>query len=124
MKMKEVGDEYYVITEELVCKISKTLHLAIYNKKGVLISEDERGFHWQDHAEYGGNIVYCSKKIQEQECFYGLGDKPNKLNMRGLRFETWGSDMYGFEKTQTRSTRIFHFSRDFITDCLWNIFRQ
>ena len=49
--------------------------------------------------ESGGNIVYCSKRIQEKENFFGLGDKPQRLNLRGLRFENWGSDVYGFEKT-------------------------
>ena len=98
-KFKKVGDEFHVKTGALTCKISKTLHIAIYDKKGRLVSEDEKGFHWEPHGLFGGNIVFCSKKIQEQECFLGLGDKPNRLNLRGMRFENWGSDKYGFEKT-------------------------
>ncbi|MEM7373866.1 MAG: glycoside hydrolase family 31 protein [Bacteroidota bacterium] len=97
--LTEVGDEYHLITQTLLVKISKTLHIRIYDKDGVLINEDERGFHWERNADVGGNIIYCSKRIQPQECFFGLGDKPNRLNMRGLRFETWGSDTYGFETT-------------------------
>lgn len=98
-ELVEVQDEYHILTDCITCKISKTLHISIFNKEGKLISEDERGFHWERHEKYGGNIVYSSKKIQEQESFFGLGDKPNVLNLRGLRFENWGSDTYGFEKT-------------------------
>lgn len=98
-ELVEVQDEYHILTDSLTCKISKTLHISIFNKDGKLISEDERGFHWENHEKYGGDIIYSSKKIQEQESFFGLGDKPNTLNIRGLRFENWGSDTYGFEKT-------------------------
>lgn len=98
-QIEEIGDEYHLSTQSLIVKISKTLHIRIFDKEGTLINEDERGFHWETYNEMGGNIVFCSKKIQHQECFYGLGDKPNRLNMRGLRFETWGSDTYGFETT-------------------------
>lgn len=95
----EKGDVFLLKTDQLECRISKTLHTSIYDRAGNLISQDERGFHWEPHPDFGGNIVYCSKKIEEQECFYGLGDKPNRLNIRGLRFENWGSDMYGYERT-------------------------
>ncbi|MEZ4775498.1 MAG: glycoside hydrolase family 31 protein [Bacteroidia bacterium] len=97
--VKSEGDVYVLSTDEIDCKISKTLHTSIYDKSGKLISQDENGFHWDPHPDYGGNIVYCSKKIQQQENFFGLGDKPNRLNMRSLRFENWGSDTYGYEKT-------------------------
>ena len=93
------GDEYHLQTPSLLVKISKTLHTKIYDNEGTLINEDERGFHWETHPQYGGNIIFCNKKIQHQECFFGLGDKPGRLNMRGMRFETWGSDAYGFERT-------------------------
>ncbi|MDX2247259.1 MAG: glycoside hydrolase family 31 protein [Bacteroidia bacterium] len=98
-KVTEDGDVFVLTTDEIECRISKTLHTSIYDKSGKLISEDEKGFHWDAHPDFGGNVVYFSKKIQVQENFYGLGDKPNRLNMRGLRFENWGSDTYGYEKT-------------------------
>ncbi|MEL6853030.1 MAG: TIM-barrel domain-containing protein, partial [Bacteroidota bacterium] len=98
-ELQEVDGQYHLITSKLTCKITKSLHISIFNANGVLISEDERGFHWERHPTLGGNIVYSSKKIQEQENFYGLGDKPERFNLRGLRFENWGSDTYGFEKT-------------------------
>ena len=98
-QLEEVGDEFHLRTTELVCRISRTLHIRILDHEGHLISEDERGFHWEPHQVHGGNTVYCNKIIHEGESFFGLGDKPNYLNLRGMRFETWGSDMYGFERT-------------------------
>ncbi|MCB0835732.1 MAG: glycoside hydrolase family 31 protein [Bacteroidetes bacterium] len=96
---KKVGDVFSIKTDKIDCRISKTLHVNIYDRKGNMICEDEKGFYWDPNYESGGNIVYCSKRIQEKENFFGLGDKPQFLNIRGLRFENWGSDVYGFEKT-------------------------
>lgn len=98
ISLKPVGDEFILDTDVLRCRISKTLKISIYNQEGKLINEDEQGFHWEPYKERGGNIVYCSKRIQEQEYFFGLGDKPRELNLRGMRLENWGSDTYGFEK--------------------------
>ncbi len=95
----EVGDRFELITRQLRITISKSLHVAIYEVDGALISEDERGFFWDADHHHGGHVVHHTRKIQEGECFFGLGDKPNRLNLRGSRFETWGSDTYGFERT-------------------------
>ncbi len=95
---REIGDEFEINTPELRVIINRTLHISMFDSEGSLINEDERGFHWEPSQEFGGNKVYCSKRIQPEENFYGLGDKSNRLNMKGLRFENWGSDTYGFEK--------------------------
>lgn len=97
--VKEVGDEFHIQTDKVLCRVTRTLHISIFDLEGNLLSEDERGYHWEPHPHFGGHIVYCSKKIQEQECFFGLGDKPDRLNLRGSRYETWGRDAYGFERT-------------------------
>ncbi len=97
-ELRSVGDQFHLLTDHLLVKISKTLKIGIYNQMGQLLNEDEAGFHWESNKERGGNFVYCSKRIQEQEYFYGLGDKPRELNLRGMRLENWGSDTYGFEK--------------------------
>lgn len=96
--LQEVGDEFHLTTRKLRVRISRTLHITILNADGEVILEDERGFYWEPNIEYGGQHVFCSKKIHEGEAFYGLGDKPKRLNLRGLRLETWGSDTYGFER--------------------------
>ena len=63
---------------------------------GRVVSKDEKGFHWEDNPEYGGEIVKMSKACHHGEHFYGLGDKSCDLNLRGRRFELWGSDTYAY----------------------------
>ncbi|MEL6631946.1 MAG: glycoside hydrolase family 31 protein [Bacteroidota bacterium] len=98
-EIKDQGDVFEIHTDVLFVTVSRSLHVKIYDKEGTLISEDERGFHWQPADQHGGDRVYCTKKIQEKENFYGLGDKPGQFNLRGSRFETWATDAYGYEKT-------------------------
>ncbi len=90
-----------IITSEVVCVIHKSnLEINIFNQQGELVCGDEGGFHWEPNPGYGGNYVYCTKRIQENECFYGLGDKATSQNLRGKRFLNWGTDTYGFAKEQ------------------------
>lgn len=98
-EFKEQPDYFTLTTPKLVCKITK-LHLtvSITDDKGNMLCEDEKGFHWEEHAKHGGNIVKMTKKVQEGEFYYGLGDKPTHLNLRGKRLRLWGTDVYGFDK--------------------------
>jgi alpha-glucosidase len=92
---------HVINTEALRITIHKAdSRVNIYNHDGVLVCEDEKGFHWEDNYKAGGNIVQMSKVAQSGECFYGLGDKPTHLNLRGKRLVNWGSDVYGFNKDQ------------------------
>jgi len=42
--------------------------------------------------------VRMSKSEQKMECYYGLGDKPMHLNLKGKRVENWVTDEYAFQK--------------------------
>ena len=91
---------YIITTSKLICKVEKlslqvSLFDAIDNK---LINEDEIGFHWEECYEHGGDIVKMSKACQKAESFYGLGDKPVDVNLKGKRFENWATDSYAFGK--------------------------
>ena len=91
------GENIGIITKEVKCFIHKeNLKVTITDLQGRIINEDEAGFHWQHYLTKGGKIVYCSKKIQEEEVFYGLGDKPTHLQLRGKRFENYGTDAYAY----------------------------
>ncbi len=97
-KLVEMGDAYAIQTEDLSIRISKAeLRTTITDRKdGFVICDDEKGFHWQDHKEAGGEIVKMSKKAQPGEHYFGLGDKSGLLNLRGQRLSLWGSDTYGY----------------------------
>lgn len=101
LQFSETATHYVISTLSVFCTIDKNnMRLNIYDKNGGIILEDEVGYHWQHYLLKGGKINYCSKKIQPGECFYGMGDKPTELNIRGKYFENYGTDTYGFAKDQ------------------------
>ena len=93
-------DYYTITTSKLVCHVYKeNLGVAIYDAKdGTLLSKDEAGFHWEELYEHGGNVVKMSKVSHDGESYYGLGDKPSNLNLKGRRFENWVTDSYAYGK--------------------------
>ncbi|MEO9571417.1 MAG: glycoside hydrolase family 31 protein [Polaribacter sp.] len=94
-------EKYYIITtSKLICKVEKqSLQVSLFDAVDLkLINEDEIGFHWEECYEHGGDIVKMSKICQKAESFYGLGDKPVEVNLKGKRFENWATDSYAFGK--------------------------
>lgn len=97
--LHEFEENFEIYTEALRIYISRDdMRLTITDMEGCIINQDELGFHWQYYLQKGGKIVYCSKYIQEDECFFGMGDKPTDLNLHGKRLENYGTDAYGFQK--------------------------
>ena len=97
LQVNEEEENYRISTALLHCRINKNnLKVTITDHQGFVINEDESGFHWMHYLAKGGKIVFKSKKIQPDEAFYGLGDKPTAFNVRGKRFENYGTDAYAF----------------------------
>ncbi|WPQ60182.1 glycoside hydrolase family 31 protein [Chitinophaga sancti] len=97
--LREFEENFELYTDILRIYINRDdLRLTITDSEGRIVNQDEMGFHWQYYLQKGGKIVYCSKQIQEGECFYGMGDKPTDLNMHGKRVENFGTDAYGYQK--------------------------
>lgn len=96
------NEMFIVITTASVnCHITKeNLEIKVSDHSNNVIVEDAGGFHWEPNPGFGGNYVYCTKRIQDAECYYGLGDKPTQQNLRGKRFLNWGTDTYGFAREQ------------------------
>lgn len=59
---------------------------------------DEAGFGHESKDWTGDARVWINKNLQETEHFFGLGDKPCALNLRGKYFSMWGSDHYDFHE--------------------------
>ena len=98
-KVEETKAHLFLHTSEVTCRIQKTnLAIGFLDKDGDLLNEDEKGFHWEPNEEYGGHIVQMTKKVLADEQFYGLGDKPTDLNVKGKKFQNWGTDTYGYHK--------------------------
>lgn len=100
LKMEEDSHYYIINTAKLSCHISKIdLRNKIYDRlDGTLINQDELGYHWEESYEFGGDIVKMTKTSMDGECYYGLGDKPTHLNLKGKCFENWATDSYSFGK--------------------------
>jgi len=94
-------DEFYVVTtSKLICKVTKAnMRVSLFDANdGKMINEDELGFHWEESYQYGGNIVKMSKVSHRTENYYGLGDKPVQVSLKGRRFENWATDSYAYGK--------------------------
>jgi alpha-glucosidase len=98
LAIEEDEEKYTITTSKLICQISKAnMRIKLYDAKDeVLLNEDELGFHWEESYEYGGNIVKMSKTVNERESYFGLGDKPEHLNLKGKRFQNWVTDSYAY----------------------------
>ena len=122
-KLKEEALIYRLDAGNITCLINKSNGKATFlDDKGEVINEDEKGFHWEEHADYGGNIVQMSKKVQDGELYFGLGDKPVHSNLRGKRFQLWGTDEYGFEKGTDPLYKSFPFFIGFHHSKAYGIF--
>ncbi|MBC7655232.1 MAG: DUF4968 domain-containing protein, partial [Oligoflexus sp.] len=95
-------EEYYAVSTNTVsCHVNKSnFHISFVDNDGKVINEDYLGMHWEENEQFGGYYVYCTKKCYPEEAFYGLGDKPTDLNLRGKRLQNWNSDTYSFAKHQ------------------------
>ncbi|EAR11537.1 Alpha-glucosidase, family 31 of glycosyl hydrolase [Polaribacter irgensii 23-P] len=100
LDVTENATHYILTTSKLICKVEKlSLQVSLFDALDLkLINEDEIGFHWEESYEFGGDIVKMSKACQKAESFYGLGDKPVEVNLKGKRFENWATDSYAFGK--------------------------
>ena len=94
----EEDEQFLIETGSLKIFVAREgLILRIEDLEGKVISQDEKGFHWYENFEYGGNVVMMSRVIQSREHFFGLGDIPGHKNLRGQRRMLWGSDVYGYD---------------------------
>ncbi len=98
---EERNDSYRVKTNTVTCVIRKADFLISFeDREGKLMNRDHSPMHWEENSDFGGYYVYCTKEAQAAEAFYGLGDKPTHLNLRGRRVVNWNSDTYSFQFNQ------------------------
>ncbi len=92
---------YAVSTNTVSCLINKAnFHISFQDIDSKVINEDYLAMHWEENDQFGGYYVYCTKKCYPEEAYFGLGDKPTDLNLRGKRLQNWNSDTYSFAKHQ------------------------
>jgi hypothetical protein len=55
-----------------------------------------------------------SKVSNDGESYYGLGDKPNHLNLKGKRYDNWVTDSYAYGKDTDPIYKAIPFYTGFI----------
>ncbi|MDP4686776.1 MAG: glycoside hydrolase family 31 protein [Salibacteraceae bacterium] len=122
--VSEKDNHWEILTKVLRVTISKTdMKVAMYDaNSGMLISSDEKGFHWEEHPQYGGNIVMMSKAVRNGEHYFGVGDKPMQMNLRGRRVKLWGTDEYGFAKDKDPLYKNIPFYTSITSEAAYGVF--
>jgi alpha-glucosidase len=107
---KELDDSYRVETNSVACVINKkTFLISFEDTHGEIINEDRIPMHWEENIDYGGYYVYATKKCQDNESFFGLGDKSSDFNLIGKKYVNWNTDAYSYDKDQDPLYRTIPF---------------
>jgi alpha-glucosidase len=99
--LAENDDEFRVSTNAVNCHIrKKDFFISFSDNHGHITSSDAVPMHWEENVQFGGYYVFCTKTCDKNESFFGLGDKPTELNLRGKRLQNWNTDAYSFAWNQ------------------------
>lgn len=95
----ETDDYHEVRTAQLVLRVRKKDAGLVFSDRasGHVLCADAEGMGHRLQERTGDQLVWVLKEMPEQAHFFGLGDKPCALNMRGKRFEMWGADHYKYK---------------------------
>jgi alpha-glucosidase len=100
-RITENEHEYRVSTNTISCIISKAdFNISFADNTDEILNQDDSPMHWEENVDFGGYYVYCTKKCDTHESFFGLGDKTTDFNLRGKRLQNWNSDVYSFHRHQ------------------------
>jgi len=99
--LREEETEYIVYTNIVNCHVrKKDFFISFSDNQNHVTSSDAVQMHWEENVKFGGYYVYCTKDCWPEESFFGLGDKPTELNLRGKRLKNWNTDAYSFAWNQ------------------------
>ncbi|WP_259066430.1 glycoside hydrolase family 31 protein [Mucilaginibacter sp. X4EP1] len=99
--LTETEEEFKVSTSVVNCHIRKEdFFISFSDVEGHITSADAVPMHWEENVAFGGYYVFCTKTCSTEESFFGLGDKPTELNLRGKRLVNWNTDAYSFAWNQ------------------------
>lgn len=123
LDVKEELPEYVITTGKIKIYVKKSnLKIQITDLEDNIINEDEKGFHWEESYDYGGNIVKMSKVTQSAESYYGMGDKASHTNLKGKRVNNWNTDSYAYGKDQEPLYKSIPFYVGLNKDIAYGIF--
>ncbi|OZU88192.1 alpha-glucosidase [Virgibacillus indicus] len=92
------GDIILLKTSKLQLRIEKSpFRITVTDAEGrMLVAEGNRGMAYRENGE-----VAVFKKMQENDHFYGFGEKSGFLDKRGEKYEMWNTDVYAPHNPET-----------------------
>lgn len=99
LKLHEEDNVHYleICSEKLKLRIRRRDGgIEFYDSKDEILSADAEGYGHRHEEHTGNEIVWMEKQMPIEAHFFGMGDKPCALNLRGKRFNMWCADYYQF----------------------------
>ncbi|MEM1121313.1 MAG: glycoside hydrolase family 31 protein [Bacteroidota bacterium] len=97
---EEKKNKYRIQTKSIVCEVRKdNMSITIKDLDGKIINQDAAGYYNRSTLLEGVTEVKVTKKAPKKECYFGLGDKSCKLNLRGQKLQNWCTDAFGYSAT-------------------------
>lgn len=98
VKKQLYNDLITLETDKIQLQIKKSpFRLTVVDKDGhILIEEGKRGMAYQHNGK-----VAAFKKMNENDHFYGFGEKTGHLNKQGEKYEMWNTDVYAPHNPET-----------------------
>ncbi len=94
---EELDNEFRIVTNQLICKITKENMLVHFHDKDEnLLCADAESFSAKTTILNGCDEIVVKKKTFKDEMFFGLGDKSCAQNLRGEKLSNWCSDAFAF----------------------------
>ncbi|MDX1673014.1 MAG: glycoside hydrolase family 31 protein, partial [Balneolaceae bacterium] len=120
---EEKTEFFELTTGALICRITREKMLVhFYDAEGQVLCEEEHGFYRRDSLLRGISEVKVTKKAPDDLRFFGLGDKPHELNLRGRAFENWNTDSFAYERGDDPLYRSIPFYMGLIGNRAYGIF--
>ncbi|WP_458414486.1 glycoside hydrolase family 31 protein [Schinkia sp. CFF1] len=99
VKIEETKDKIILTTSKLTVELLKSplLRVCIKDEKGTtLVSESALGMGYTSAKQ-----VICFKDMEQDDHFYGFGEKTGFLDKRGEQLTMWNSDVYAPHNPET-----------------------
>ncbi|MEO1514180.1 MAG: glycoside hydrolase family 31 protein [Bacteroidota bacterium] len=98
LQLDETEDHYLLSTPQLQCKVvKKGMKVHFLNPAGDMICEESSGFYARSTILKGWTDISLSKKNDQKDHYFGLGDKSCKLDLQGKKFINWNTDSFAYD---------------------------
>jgi len=96
VQVEQLQNSILISTGAMQVRIFKSpLRIVFVDPSGQVISQDQPGY----PVSFDGDAFRVWKSMQEDEHYFGLGDKTGPLDHRNLAFTMWNTDAFGWQES-------------------------